>query len=73
MKLVLVMDLVLTMIGLMGWIKEAKIVTQKMYGGYCNMCRELGIEPIPYNSFKDDPMEYNNVRETYLTFKRKYR
>jgi hypothetical protein len=55
----------------MGWIKEAKEVTQSMYGGYCNMCRELGIEPIPYHHF--DTKEYNNVRETYLTFKRKYR
>lgn len=44
-----------------------------MYGGYCNMCRELGIEPVRYDVFKDSTKEYNNVRETYLTFKRKYR
>ncbi len=55
------------------YFTEAKIVNQKMYGGYCNMCRELGIEPKTYDSFKNDPMEYKNVRETYLTFKRKYR
>jgi hypothetical protein len=55
----------------MGWVSEAKEVTQNMYGGYCNMCRELGIEPLPYHNF--NPIEYNNVRETYLTFKRKYR
>lgn len=57
----------------MGWIKEAKEITQQMYGGYCNMCRELGIEPVRYDVFKDSTKEYNNVRETYLTFKRKYR
>ena len=60
----------------MGWVKEAKQVTQNMYGGYCSMCRELGIEPRPYHTFKNNDYgttEYNNVRETYLTFKRKYR
>jgi|TARA_R110000803_G_scaffold43094_5_gene92258 hypothetical protein len=55
----------------MGWVQEVKEVTQSMYGGYCNMCGELGIEPIPYHQF--NTKEYNNVRETYLTFKRKYR
>jgi hypothetical protein len=52
----------------MGWMKEAKEITQSMYGGYCNMCKELSIEPIPYHSFNKD--EYNKVRETYLTFKK---
>ena len=55
------------------YFKEARIVNQKMYGGYCNMCRELHIEPKTYEYFKDNPSEYNNVRETYLTFRRKYR
>ncbi len=53
------------------YFKEAKEVTQKMYGGYCNMCYELGIKPKPYHEFKTTPNEYNNVRETYLTFKSK--
>jgi hypothetical protein len=53
----------------MSWKTEAKKVTQSMYGGYCNMCYELGIKPVPYHSFNE--REYNNVRETYLTFRRK--
>jgi len=60
----------------MGWIKEAKVIVQKRYGNYCSMCSELGIEPKPYHTFKDGDYgtkEYNNVREIYLTFKRKYR
>jgi hypothetical protein len=46
-------------------------ITQGVYGHYCSMCIELGIEPRPYRVFKDTGSEeYNNVRETYLTFKR---
>ena len=53
----------------MSWLKETKELTVAMYGGYCGMCRELGIEPVPYHSFNLE--EYNNVRDTYLTFKRR--
>lgn len=52
----------------MEWIKE---ITKKMYGGYCNMCEELGIKPVQYDTLKQNPKEYNNVKETYYTFKRK--
>ena len=53
----------------MGWLTETKELTRAMYGGYCNMCRELGIEPVPYHSF--NTKEYNNVRETYMTFRKR--
>lgn len=35
----------------MTWIQEHKEVLQSHYGGYCIMCRELNLVPIPYHSF----------------------
>lgn len=35
----------------MGWKQEAREVTQNSYGAYCNICRELKIEPAAYYNF----------------------
>ena len=42
------------------YTREARYETQKYYGGYCNMCRELNIEPVPYHSF--NMVEYERVK-----------
>ena len=38
----------------MGWKAEAKEIKQKKYGIYCVLCREKGIEPVPYHFFEID-------------------
>lgn len=48
----------------MTWKKEHKDMTQKQYGGYCEMCRELKKEPVPYHKF--DGYEYHRI---YMIFK----
>jgi len=53
----------------MDWSFGIKQVTTDLYGVYCNMCQELGIQPNRYDNF--DITEYKNVVETYFTFKRK--
>lgn len=35
----------------MNWKAEDKIVTQEKYGHYCNICREIKIEPVAYHKF----------------------
>jgi len=45
----------------MGWKAEHKESLQSKYGGYCEMCRKIGKEPVPYHSFS--PKEYNEVKE----------
>lgn len=35
----------------MNYRKEARNVTQKLYGGYCEMCRKHDFEIIPYHKF----------------------
>ncbi len=44
----------------MNYRKEAREATQKLYGGYCEMCRRLEIEILPYYKFTLE--EYNRVK-----------
>lgn len=46
-------------ISIMSWKREAKDITRSYYGGYCKMCRELKLDPVPYHQFNMD--EYNKV------------
>jgi len=45
----------------MNYRREAREVTQNHYGGYCEMCRKLGIKIVPYHKFT---MElYDKIKE----------
>ena len=57
----------------MNYRKEAREVTQEMYGGYCNMCRELNIEIVPYYKFSEDYSIYEDVRNIFQAYKRNKR
>jgi hypothetical protein len=46
---------------------EFKGRKETLYSGYIMMCKILKIKPIEFDSFNE--IEFNNVRETYLTFK----
>lgn len=35
----------------MGWIKDGRTILQQKYGYYCELCRKLRLEPVPYHSF----------------------
>lgn len=35
----------------MGYISEAKKVTQQYYSGYCKYCRNMNVQPVPYCNF----------------------
>lgn len=41
----------------MGWVKEARAIKQQKYGNYCQICRELNIEPKSYTSFEVRDLE----------------
>ena len=41
----------------MNYTKECREIKQSYYGGYCNMCRDLGIEIKPYHSFEFEDHE----------------
>lgn len=45
----------------MNWKSEARAVRHAEYGGYCLMCRELNIQPVPFHQF--DRAEYNRIKE----------
>lgn len=49
--------------------KEAREVTQAYYGGYCLMCRNIGITPAPYSQFKIK--EHERVKNIQNAIKRK--
>ena len=51
----------------MSWKKEAKEITQSHYGGYCEMCRKLEIEPVPYHNFDFD--EYDKIKKQFKCIK----
>ena len=38
----------------MNYFKEAREISQSMYGYYCEMCRKLGITPVYYHDFKTE-------------------
>lgn len=44
----------------MTWKSCAKDILQKQYGGYCAICKELKINPVPYHSFNEK--EYKRVK-----------
>jgi len=44
------------------------MVGEVKYGNYCSMCKVLGIKPTSYKDLTE--IEYKNVRETYLTFRK---
>ena len=35
----------------MNYTKESTVAKRSCYGGYCNMCREVGMDIKPYVSF----------------------
>jgi len=52
--------------------KEAREATQEMYGGYCNMCREMDIEIVPYHKFSSNLEIYESVNKQYKSHKKLY-
>lgn len=44
----------------MTWKSDAKYILQSLYGGYCIMCKELNINPVPFHQFNEE--EYNRIK-----------
>ena len=48
---------------------DIRAMMQKYYSGYCKMCRELNIQPLPYSEFS--LLEYHNIKTFYKKKRRK--
>lgn len=45
----------------MNYTKEAREITQMYYGRYCEMCRKLDIDILPYHEFT--LKEYEKIKK----------
>lgn len=52
----------------MNYTKEAREVKQQYYGGYCEMCRNINMEILPYHAFT---FEIYNELKKFLKEKNK--
>lgn len=51
----------------MTWKSDGKIIMRDYYGGYSNMCKELGEDRLPFSKFTIEV--YNELRVRYNDFK----
>lgn len=49
------------------YTSQARENMQKLYGYYCNMCKDMSIERILYTNFTQDI--YNSIRKQYKEWK----
>lgn len=50
----------------MGWRDDFKVTARAQYGGYCNLCRNYHIQPMPYHKFSDLLEKDMSVKEIYV-------
>lgn len=53
------------------YLQENRDIQHRKFGGYCNMCRELGITPKTFHNFTMD--DYLEVKTKYRVHKKNLR